>query len=171
MGKNNRKNKSATATRGLNTPNETNETTEPWDFGTPPPQTPDIKPTTEQSSTHPSAPSDTKPSTEPPLTQIRNPLTSPNLKDTRTTAEPSPDPTTSPAQTVSSIFDDTASHHSHTTTATMIEPIEGKTVISPEIKALGELLGTMKLTVSALGSTFAIIGKQTEKVAALEPKI
>ncbi|ESK93625.1 hypothetical protein Moror_1523 [Moniliophthora roreri MCA 2997] len=172
MGKSNKKNKNTTATRAPNTPNETNATIEPWDFETPPARTPDIKPMTEQSPTtvsDPSAPpSDTKASTEQ---LIQNPDPSASPKDTRATTEPSPDPTTSPAQTVSTIFDDTASHHSHITVATMIEPFEGKTIISPEIKALGELLGTMKLTVSTLGSTFAIIGKQTEKVAALAPAI
>ncbi|KAK7045649.1 hypothetical protein VNI00_007482 [Paramarasmius palmivorus] len=85
-----------------------------------------------------------------------------------------PLPSESPAQTASSISDDSASHHSHTTTATMVDlqtPIDSKAIISPEIKALSELLGTMKLTLGALGSTVHIIGKQTEKVAALAPAI
>jgi hypothetical protein len=93
----------------------------------------------------------------------------PPLPDPMPSASPE-----SPAPTVSSIFDDSASQHTHTTMATMVDlqtPIDGKAIISPEIKALSELLGTMKLTLSALGSTFNIIGKQTEKVAALAPAI
>ena len=51
-----------------------------------------------------------------------------------------------------------------------ITPLDGNQ-ISPEMRAVAGLLSTMKSTVTALGKTVRLVGKQTEEIAVLAPAI
>ncbi|KAJ8076844.1 hypothetical protein PM082_001267 [Marasmius tenuissimus] len=82
--------------------------------------------------------------------------------------------TESPPNSASTLFDMASNYQSSkihkSSVLGCLTPLDGKQ-ISPEMRAVADLLATMKSTVNALGKTFRLVGKQTEELAGLAPAI